>query len=67
MATQNKKDLVGYNPKPKQRTCSNCKQYSSDSVKHLYGYVEEKNIRCALHGFAVKKSANCSGHEFRVD
>jgi len=62
---KNKKDLVRYNPKPRQITCSNCQYFRSDFVENKWKYVEEKNIRCVLHGFSVKKSANCHGHEFK--
>jgi hypothetical protein len=57
------KQKQGYDKKPKSRVCSNCRHYMSDFItqKNLYGdYEEEKNKRCGLGGFAVKKTATCN-------
>ncbi len=60
------KELMGYNPKPKQKICSNCVYFKSEFVENEYHYKEEKNIQCSLGGFAVKKTANCKEHEFKT-
>ena len=52
----------GYNEKPIPRTCANCRNYSSELIVHrnsFGGYTQEKNKRCGLGGFAVKKTATC--------
>jgi hypothetical protein len=52
----------GYDPKPTFAMCSNCKNFKSDKIRNQWGY-EEKNIRCGLGGFAVKKQGTCKMHE----
>lgn len=54
----------GYEAKPAARTCGNCAHFASDKVERV-GYmggifIDEKNIRCGLGGFAVKKMAVCN-------
>ena len=52
----------GYNENPIPRTCANCAKYESELTIHNYQYrefTEEKNKRCGLGGFAVKKTATC--------
>lgn len=54
-----------YNPKPVPRVCMNCEHYLSDMVKvtgqySVNYYIEEKNKRCGLGEFAVKKTATCN-------
>ena len=51
----------GYNDKPIPRTCGNCARYESEFVVDNYfgEYTQEKNKRCGLGGFAVKKTATC--------
>lgn len=52
------KKKQNYNPKPVPRVCMNCEHYISDMIP--YGnYIEEKNKRCGLGEFAVKKMATC--------
>lgn len=50
--------------------CGNCKYYTSDIQKHAswdgtVEYPAEKNTRCSLGKFAVKKTAWCNKHEWR--
>lgn len=40
------------------RTCSNCAHYKSEFVKNG-NWVEEKNKRCGIGDFVVKKTAVC--------
>jgi hypothetical protein len=47
----------GYVPKP--QTCSNCLHFHSEIVDRKY-LGEEKNLRCGIGGFAVKKMATCN-------
>lgn len=52
----------GYNEKPIPRTCGNCAKYESELVDlapPYNQYFAEKNKRCGLGGFAVKKTATC--------
>ena len=56
----------GYNENPIPRTCANCRNYSSELImhKHAFGeYTQEKNKRCGLGGFVVKKTATCDKWE----
>lgn len=60
------KERQGYNAKATQRVCSTCNNFKSDHVEDVgydgipNGYMFEKNIRCGLGGFAVKKLALCN-------
>lgn len=63
------KKRQNYNPKPEYNICSNCIQFESDMVeiKDTFGsrpYYDEKNKKCTLGDFVVKKTATCSAHEF---
>lgn len=55
-----------YNPIPDRGMCSNCKHYTSNHIANgwLKAYIQEKNIRCGIGGFTIKKTATCSSHEF---
>lgn len=55
-----------YRPKAVPRNCGNCSQFLCDRVQvrppsdlSEYGWWEEKNLRCAIGGFAVKKGGAC--------
>lgn len=70
MSKQEKaKQSQGYEPKPVVPMCSNCVHYLSDYVE-AHGWqttwTEEKNIRCGIGGFAVKKQGKCSLHELKT-
>lgn len=58
------KKKQNYNPKPEHAMCSNCYNYASESVDNGYGYLEEKNKRCTVGGFAVAKNGTCTAHKF---
>lgn len=70
MSKQSEEKLnQGYNEKPIPRTCANCARYESESIthKHSFGeYTQEKNKRCGLGGFAVKKTATCLKWEAKL-
>lgn len=67
--TQAKNDQV-YNPKPVPAVCSTCKHFQCDRVMTYAGdkwrdpKYDDKNLRCAIGGFAVKKHGSCKLHEF---
>lgn len=71
MSKQSKsKELQEYNPKPINRSCSNCEWFKSDLIEGKYGFVQEKNLRCACElpdcgSFAVKKQGVCVMHNFK--
>ena len=56
----------GYELKPVFAICSNCKHFKSDKIINEWNYEDEKNIRCELGGFAVKKTATCKMHQFNL-
>jgi hypothetical protein len=57
------KEKQGYVPKPEFPMCSNCAHFKSDMVATGYGgYMAEKNIRCGVGEFAVKKNGTCNYH-----
>lgn len=57
------KKSQGYEPKPIQRVCMNCKHYTSKyaDVHNVWdkSYQVEKELRCDLGGFAIKKMGTC--------
>lgn len=59
----NSKSEQGYEPKPIFAMCSNCKHFRSDKIVNEYNFPEEKNIRCGIGEFAVKKQGTCKLHE----
>lgn len=59
----NLKTEQGYEPKPIFAMCSNCKHFKSDKIMNQWNYEEEKNIRCGIGEFAVKKQGTCKLHE----
>ena len=57
-----------YREKPVWRECRNCRHFSLDRVPQKSEYtdsewIDEKNLRCTLGNFAVKKLATCDKHE----
>lgn len=60
------KERQGYVAKAAQRVCMTCKHFQSDLEEQRgynskpNGYMMEKNIRCGLGGFAVKKMGLCN-------
>ena len=70
MAKQNRKEAKieqGYVEKQVKRECATCAHYASDFISEtttdtwrgLYTHVQEKNRRCKIGGFSVKKTAVC--------
>lgn len=57
-----------YNPKPDPADCAHCEHFTSEQVGNKgYGgkmYYQEKNMRCGIGGFAVKKRGTCANHAF---
>ncbi len=62
--SENKK-RQNYNAKPDRDKCSNCKYFKSDMITNERNYTQEKNLRCGIGEFAVKKTATCSDHKFK--
>ena len=67
------KDEQGYIPKLIPNTCGNCANLTSEMVQvHApttwspEGYWAEKNVRCSIGGFAVKKLGSCKMWEPKV-
>lgn len=58
------KEAQGYVPKAVPQVCCNCAHFVSDKVERegCFGgvYVDEKNLRCGIGGFAVKKMGTCN-------
>jgi len=50
-----------YVEKPLPHVCSKCEHFRSDEEVMLSygGWIKETNLRCALGGFKVKKTATC--------
>lgn len=55
-------------------TCGNCTYYKRDAVEKRYEgwsgpivWVEEKNKRCGVGGFAVNKTATCDRYDLRKE
>jgi hypothetical protein len=59
----------GYDQKPIPRTCGNCANFRSEFTEPVPEcnkvgvYREEKNMRCCLGGFAVKKKGTCREYD----
>ena len=60
----------GYVAKAVPRICSTCKQFTFDHVQmappSIYrkeGWWVDKNLRCSIGGFAVKKTGTCDLYE----
>ena len=51
----------GYQLKPVLPVCSNCTHFKSDLIPSEWNndYIQEKNLRCGIGGFAVKKQSTC--------
>lgn len=49
--------------------CHNCSSFMSDFIsEQRWGteYKVEKNIRCSLYSFAIKKSTVCDSHTKKI-
>lgn len=65
MSKQSEAKLIqAYEPKPIPHTCVNCVHFYLDKIEsHEYMgiiYFKDKNLRCNIGGFAVKKTATCN-------
>jgi hypothetical protein len=63
---KNAKKEQGYEAKPVFPMCSNCAHFQSDFItdKGYFGeFTMEKNLRCGIGGFAVKKQGSCQQHK----
>ena len=60
------KKTQNYTPKATPAYCSNCQHYKSDLVKERTSWggewTAEKNIRCSIGEFAIKKQGVCDLH-----
>ena len=58
------KERMGYQPKPVLHVCVNCNNFSSilkrKDTPWGQTYLEEKDIRCVIGEFVVKKMASCN-------
>jgi len=54
---QEAKELQNF--RPKGSFCSNCKNLRLEIEENESGFLIEKNIRCGIGGFAVKKLSDC--------
>lgn len=60
------KTKQGYTPKAVPRTCHNCSNFAFDNVQTRKAtewreaYFEDKNLRCGIGDFAVKKMGTCN-------
>ena len=57
------KQAQGYDPKPVNPVCMNCRHYTSKLTNFASGWPEEKELRCGIGGFAVKKMGTCKLYE----
>ena len=62
------KAIQNYTVKPFVKTCGNCKHFAFEVIVHkgepYYPNVtEDRNLRCSLGGFKVKKTALCQDWE----
>lgn len=60
------KKSQNYNPKPIPAECSNCFNFKKERTQtnEWLGkkYYRDKNLRCGIGGFAVKKKGTCVQH-----
>lgn len=61
------KQAQNYMPKASPNYCSNCQFYRSDKEVKMNNWsktewIDEKNMRCGIGGFAIKKQGVCDVH-----
>ena len=66
------KKVQNYTPKASPAYCSNCQHYASEKeIKQSTWsgdkWEQEKNIRCGIGGFAIKKQGVCDLHVRVID
>lgn len=56
-----------YDPNPIFPICSNCVHFTCDKIPSAWNkdFIQEKNIRCGIGEFAVKKQGTCTLHSFK--
>lgn len=62
MSSQSRaKSVQNYNAKAIPQTCANCANYKSEFIVSTWNpeYKQEKNLRCGIGGFAIKKMGTC--------
>jgi hypothetical protein len=61
------KNRQGYIEKPTPRICSTCLHFTSGWLPAYPGssYMVEKDKRCTIGQFAVKKTAVCNDYEYK--
>lgn len=71
---QEAKVAQGYVPKAIPAVCINCVNFLCDhimthppTVYHKEGWFEDKNLRCAIGKFVVKKMGTCELHQFLME
>ena len=57
------KKSQGYVPKATPQVCMNCARFAMDKTDNGHGYIEDKNMRCIIGKFAVKKMGTCNYFE----
>jgi hypothetical protein len=69
-------EAQGYVAKAIPRVCGNCKHFTSEKVDanadyagHAWvtPYIVDKNMRCAIGGFAIKKMGTCNLHDAAIE
>ena len=67
---QKAKEAQGYESHPVLPVCSNCQHYTSriERGENSWGgeWEQEKDLRCGLGGFAIKKMAGCAEWELKA-
>ena len=53
------KKSQGYVPKATPQVCMNCTRLAVEKVDNGHGYIEDKNMRCIIGEFSVKKMGAC--------
>lgn len=67
------KKQQGYVAKAIPKTCVNCSSFLFETINHppspfnRNGWSEEKNFRCSIGGFAVKKMGSCNEFDPKIN
>lgn len=59
------KKKQNYQTKQETARCAICSFFRSEFIENKWGYKEEKNVRCGIGGFAIKKTAICDMFEHK--
>lgn len=60
------KKQQGYVAKAIPKTCVNCSSFLFETFNRN-GWSEEKNLRCGIGGFAVKKMGSCNEFDPKIN